>query len=356
MLIFRYLFKEVFLTLIALTGILMLVFMSNQFVRYLGRAVSGQFPVTVILKLMMLEIPNLAALLLPLGFYIALLIALGRLYADSEMAVLYACGYSPKKLLTHVMVMAMGVFFSVFFLVMWLSPEVAMKREKLIRSSGLKTLIQTVMPGRFTPLPGGRDVLYVTSMNRDHTKADRVFLVRESKDGSAPSWRILLANKAKLLSTNKDYLVLKNGKEYAGAPGRHDFEIVKFDDYRMKLPEPTIVARDDMRILTFAALWDGFRDNIKKRTELEWRFSIAWMVIMLTLLAVPLSRVNPRSGKFARLLPAILIYILYANGLFVMRDALLRGKISSSFSMLWVHVLVLIIGVVLYRRSARMTR
>ena len=75
--------------------------MSNQFVQYLNRAASGNIPGMIILKLMMLELPNLMGLLLPLGFYVALLLSYGRLYADSEMTVLRACGYGPMQLIKH---------------------------------------------------------------------------------------------------------------------------------------------------------------------------------------------------------------------------------------------------------------
>jgi len=133
-LIFRYLAKEVFVTLAALTTILMLIFMSNQFVRYLGRVANGQIPLAIIMKLMMLELPNLMGLVLPLGFYVALLIAYGRLYAENEMTVLRACGYSPAKLLKHSYIMAIFVSGLVMTLVLWVSPMIAIERTKLLRT------------------------------------------------------------------------------------------------------------------------------------------------------------------------------------------------------------------------------
>ena len=108
-LIFRYLFKEIFITLVALTTILLFIFMSNQFVQYLNRAVGGQIPAVMLMKLMMLELPTLMGLLLPLGFYVAILVAYGRLYADSEMTVLQACGYGPTQLFWHTLTMAILV-------------------------------------------------------------------------------------------------------------------------------------------------------------------------------------------------------------------------------------------------------
>src|SRR3990167_10267451 len=137
MLIFRYLAKEVFITLSSLITILLFIFMSNQFIKYLSRAATGKIPGMLIMKLMMLELPNLLSLLLPLGFYMALLLAYGRLYADSEMTVLQACGYGPGRLLWQSLWMAAGVAM-ITCLMMTMSPLVAYERAKLLQTTGIK--------------------------------------------------------------------------------------------------------------------------------------------------------------------------------------------------------------------------
>ncbi|HVT63317.1 MAG TPA: LptF/LptG family permease, partial [Legionellaceae bacterium] len=141
MILFRYLAKEVGLTLIALTSILVLIFMSNQVVIYLNRAASGVIPGMLVMQLMVLELPNLLSLLLPLGFYFALLLAYGRLYADSEMVVLQACGYSSGHLLKHSFILAFIVAI-ITALMISLSPLIAYQRAKLLQTTGLQTIIQ----------------------------------------------------------------------------------------------------------------------------------------------------------------------------------------------------------------------
>ena len=154
----------------------MLIFMSDLFVQYLNRAASGQIPGMIIIKLMMLEMPNLMGLLLPLGFYMAILIAYGRLYAESEMPVLQACGYGPSQLLKHTLIMAFMVFGVVTILMIWVSPIVNNERSTLLRTSGMQTLVKLIVPGRFRAEAGGKEVFYVEAMNRNHTRAKNVFL------------------------------------------------------------------------------------------------------------------------------------------------------------------------------------
>jgi lipopolysaccharide export system permease protein len=352
--IFRYLAKEVFLTLIALTAILMLIFLSNQFVQYLNRAASGNIPGVIIMKLMMLEMPNLIGLLLPLGFYIAVLLAYGRLYAESEMTVMVACGYGPKQLLKHSFIMASVVAAIVAAVMIWASPLIATERAKLLRSTGIKTLIQTIMPGRFHAINGGQQVFYVQSMSRDHTKAEQVFLAKNSVKDDKIQWDVLWADKAFAetdQATGEEYIVLQNGKEYQGTPGHADYQVAQFAKYKSRLPHPIVRINEDIRTAKTWSLFPLNNPDLQKAAELQWRLSIPLMVLTLTLVAVPLSRVNPRSGKFAKLLPAIIIYILYANFMFVARDAITTGTIPIWIGMGWIHILVILLGLLLIWRN-----
>src|SRR5262245_51842647 len=99
MIIARYLSREIALTLFAITGILLITFLSNQLVHYLNQVAVGKFAHTALLALMAIEIPHLLSILLPLALFLSILLAYGRLYADNEMTVLHACGLSDKQIL-----------------------------------------------------------------------------------------------------------------------------------------------------------------------------------------------------------------------------------------------------------------
>ncbi len=348
MIIFRYLAKEVFLTLIALTGILMLIFLSNQFVQYLNRAAAGSIPGMIIMKLMMLEMPNLMGLLLPLGLYMAILLAYGRLYAENEMTILGASGYSPYKLLNHSLSMATVVALVVAVVMLWASPYIAIERAKLLRSTGIKTLIQTIMPGRFHAINWGQQVFYVQSMNRDHSKAEQVFLAKKSlAANNKTQWDILWADKAyseQDAKMNEEYIVLEKGNEYQGIPGQASYQVAEFAKYKARIPHPIVKFNEDIRTAKTKTLWPLNNPDPAKAAELQWRISIPLMVFTLTLVAVPLSRVNARSGKFSKLLPAVVIYILYANCMFLARNAITSGKIPLWIGMWWIHILVAFLG------------
>jgi lipopolysaccharide export system permease protein len=353
-LLFRYLTKEVFITLASLTIILMLIFMSNQLIGYLNRAALGKIPVLIIMQLMMLELPNLIGLLLPLGFYVALLLAYGRLYADSEMIVMQACGYGPSQLLKHSLIMASGVALVVGSVMIFATPYIAIERAKLLRSTGIQTLIQTIAPGRFLPFPSDKQVFYVESMSRDHKKAGHVFVAKQSEKNGQLLWDILWADSAfaeRDKQNFEEYVVLQAGKEYQGVPGQANYQISEFSQYKARLPHPEIDIKDDIRTASTWSLFPLNNPDRVKATELQWRLSVPIMVFTLTLIAVPLSRVNPRVGKFARLMPAVLIYILYANLMFFARDAMMQGRLPTWLGMWWLHGLAALLGLFLLWRN-----
>ncbi|MFJ1269385.1 LPS export ABC transporter permease LptF [Legionella lytica] len=354
MIIFRYLAKEVFVTLIALTSILVLIFLSNQLIQYLNRAASGSIPGVIIMKLMMLELPTLLSLLVPLGFYIAMLVAYGRLYAESEMTVLRACGYGSGQLLKHSFIMASFVAVIVAAVMIWASPYIYIERAKLLRTTGIQTLVQTIMPGRFHAINDGQQVFYVQSMSRDHTKAEQVFLAKRSTEKEKVRWDVLWADKAYAetdTKTGEDYIILQDGKEYQGTPGKAGYQIAEFGEYKARLPHPIVKISDDLRTFSTASLWPLNNPDRGKAAELQWRLSVPLMVLTLTLVAVPLSRINPRSGKYAKLFPAILIYILYANLMFIGRNAVVSGAVPQWIGLWWIHLLVAALGLFLIWRN-----
>lgn len=356
MLIFRYLCKEIFSALVALTIIILLIFLSNQLVQYLGRAASGQLPGMVVLQLMALEIPNLLCLLLPLGFYVALLIAYGRMYAENEMVVLFAAGFSEWDLIKKTFLIALFVSVFVAYLTFWVNPGIYHGRAKLIRNQGVETLIKTIVPERFRAINSGKQVFYVKEMTRSHTEAEHIFFAEQDSGKLAGSWKILWAEKGKTQlnpTTNRTELVLEDGHIYKGKSGQSNYKIYQFGKLNSVIPMPQINVADDVRTLQNGKLLPFNNSNLDYVAELNWRISIPLMVFVLTLLALPLSKVNSRQGKYARLVPALLLYIFYANLMFLGRDWLAKGVIPWWGGVWWLHGIFIIsaISIMMWQRK-----
>lgn len=339
--IFNYLAKEICITITGLTGILLLIFMSNQMIIYLNRAASGKIPIMFILKLLLLEMPNLLSLLLPLGLYVAILLVYGRLYAESEMVVLKSSGYSSLKLLRDTFIITLPFAILVAFMMFFLTPKIAVKRANILRDTGLQVLLQTIIPGQFRTIPPGDTVFYVSSMNNKRDKAHDIFLAQFKNN----KWDLLLAKKALLLSAHKEHLLtLQNANLYQGIPGKSDYRVSTFRNYIMRLPHTVIDIKDDIRIMSTKELLHNMHDP-KKSAELQWRLSVPIMIFILAFIAVPLSKINPRSGKFSKILPAIVIYIIYANFMFIARNWITIGKTPVWLGYWWLHAIAILLGI-----------
>lgn len=353
MIIFRYLTREVFLTFFAVTFVLLLIFLSNQFVHYLSTAAMGRLSSHLLFSLITLEVPYLLGLLMPLGFFLAILLAYGRLYVDGEMGALIACGLGKIDLIKITCLMAAFVALVVGCLVLWCNPKLLAYRNQLLAKADTRTLLGALLPCRFQQLPGNHGrVFYVENMSRDKKQLQNVFLAEQppSSDKSLkPS--VLFAQSGYQMhdpTTHHLFLVLNQGYWYAGIPGEKEYRIIHFDHLGLRLDKQVrqFVPLEQQSMPTWT-LWQTHADRNKNLAELEWRMAMPISVGLLALLAVSLSEVKPRQGRYAKLIPAVLIYTVYANLLFVSRSWVERGVISPEMGMWWVHALLALLTALL---------
>ena len=107
MIIIRYLVRETLKSQLAILFILLLIFFCQKLVRILGAAVDGDIPTNLVLSLLGLGIPEMAQLILPLSLFLGLLMTLGKLYTESEITVMHACGLSKAVLIKAAMILAL---------------------------------------------------------------------------------------------------------------------------------------------------------------------------------------------------------------------------------------------------------
>jgi len=346
--VFRYLSREVLLTLSAVSAVLLVIIMSGRFIKYLAQAASGALDPGSLFLIMGFRLPGFLQLILPLGLFLGILLAYGRLYLDSEMTVLSATGMSQQRLFRMTLFPATVVALLVAWLSLSLSPQGANQFQLLINQQDAMTEFDTLVPGRFQALRDGTRVTYTEQLSDDRINLAGVFITQKnlSSDGSKDRGiSVLVAEKGKqqISPEGNRYLILENGYRYDGKPGQADYRAVKYDTYGVLLPKPEVSEEvTDRDAMPTASLLGS--DDIRARTELQWRLSLPLLVFIVTLMAVPLARVNPRQGRFLKLLPAILLYMAYLTILISARSALEKGKIPPTLGLWWVHGIFLAIG------------
>jgi lipopolysaccharide export system permease protein len=348
--IIRYLNREIINTMLVITAVLLAIFICNQFVRYLGDAALGRMTAQSVLQMMSIQVPLLTGFMLPLGFYLAVLISYGRLYSSNEMISLFCSGLSRYQLLGVTFVGASIVATLVAIIMMWIEPRMAYYREHILAEAVAASPLQKMTPGRFQMI-AGRYVVYAEKMSRSRDQLENVFAAEMPDKNVATTWGVMVAQSAKQVRDPKshdDFVEFQKGYRYQGNPGEHVFQLVGFDRYGVRLPSPKIAIKREESYLSLTELWQERNTNRSAAAELQWRMAMPLSVFLFALVAVPLSRVNTRQGRFAQLLPGVMVYIVYIDLLFVAQSWMKHGKLSPLLGLWWVHGLLLLLGLGLF--------
>ena len=348
MILFRYLAREVLVTMLAVSSTLLLIAMSSRFVKYLAEAASGVIAPDMLLSIMAYRVPSFLEQVLPMGLFIGILLAYGRLYVESEMTVMTACGISTRRLSLYTLMPAALVAVVVGCLSLYVSPAGINRVQEIFQDAKNSTGLELLVAGRFrTDSKTGR-VTYIESLSSDRQQMQQVFFAEPSADNSALS--LVLAEQGRVSveqAGQSRYLVLKNGYRYIGTPGQADYGITRFDEFGQLIEEPEAQsnrykkadARPTRQLLNSTDLED--------RATLQWRISLIVLVPIIALIAQALSKTSHRRGRYVKMLPAFLIYIFYLVLLNAARDAIEKQKLSVELGMWWVHGLFLLLALML---------
>lgn len=352
MIVFRYLSREVLLTLTAVSGVLLLIIMSGRFIKYLAQAAAGQLDPGVLFLIIGYRLPGFMVLILPLGLFLGVLLAYGRMYLDSEMTVLSANGFSDRRILWYTQGPALVVALIVAVLSLWLAPAGVLKTQQLFNQQAAMTEFDTLAAGRFQSLGSGQRVTYAGGLSEDRTQLEDLFITERAGGVDDTSVGVLVAEtgRQQMNADGSRYLVLYDGYRYDGTPGSADFRVISYDTYGVLLPKPEIATEvtDREGIPTLQLFGEP---DIDLRAELQWRLALPLLVFIVAFFAVPLSRVNPRQGRFLKLLPAVMLYMAYLAMLISARGWMESGALPPALGLWWVHLLFLAIGVVLNRQA-----
>ncbi|UUA73062.1 LPS export ABC transporter permease LptF [Cellvibrio sp. QJXJ] len=347
MIIFRYLSRDLLVTALAVSAILLTIFLSGKFGDYLDDAAEGKLAVDVLFTIIAYRMPNLLELILPLGFYLAVLLAYGRMYIESEMVVLSATGMSQWQLVRMTMVPAILVAGIVALFSFWLSPLGAQLTQQVLAEQRNRSEFESLQERRFQAIGQGRIMTYVQEVSDDNKRLENVFVAQQ--DGQLTSTIVVAQTGAQTYNTDygQRYLVLNNGYRYEGQPGSNEFTITSFNEWGRYLPPTTSAAEIESEADAKTTAQLIAAEDLESKATLQWRLSMPLMVLIATLFAVPLSKTNPRQGRYLKMLPAILIYIFYLAFLINARSAVTEGDLPDTLGLWVVHIPFLLLGVVM---------
>jgi lipopolysaccharide export system permease protein len=309
--LFFYLTKDIISHALAVAFVLFLVVFAGRFIRYLAEAAVGSLTADVLLPVMLFKLPSFFELILPLALFIGILLSLGRLYAESEMVVMRACGMGPLRLSLYVSVTGVAVMVIVAWLTLVLAPEGSARAQRLLDNPRNAEGLQLMASGRFKSQRGGELVTYAEFID-DQGVMHNVFVAERRSDDD--SLRVTRAREAEIVTdpdNQRRYLELRDGTRFEGVPGAVGYEALRFAMYGELIPEDPKGLRATTRIdaLPSGALIGS--ENPRERATLWWRLSLPLLVPVVTLIALALSRTDARRGQYARLGPALGVFLVY---------------------------------------------
>lgn len=345
MILTKYLIKETLKSQLAILFILLVIFLAQQLVRVLGSAVNGNVPVDVILPLLGLGMPTMAQLMLPLSLFLALLLTLGRLYSESEITVMQACGIGPNALVKVGLILSIVTAAIAAYNSLYLTPWALKKQVEVVENAKANPSASAITPGQFISSNNGNFVLFVDKVKGN--QLSDIYLFQTRQVGKVkPS--VIVAEQGNF-STAKDgsqTLALKNGERFEGSAVLPEFRVTHFQDYLAFLAfNPAKAEEADLDMQDSNALLKNSSANAK--AEFQWRISLFLAVPLMMLIAIPLSKVNPRQGRFAKIIPALLLYLIYFLLQSSLKTAGINGKIESHYWMILVNMLFLLLGIIL---------
>ncbi len=349
----RYLTIEILKGSAATVLILFIILMSNALGRVLADIADGDIPQQALWPVLLSQSVNIFSLLLPIGFFFGIVFSFGRLYKDHEIVVMNACGmgyghfYKPV-----ILILAPLVLLSAYSSI-WLNAQVQRTVENIVEQEKDVQEFARFKPGQFNQSKNGEHVFYMQSLSEDKQQLNNIIISQTKRDGTV--FETAKSGRQKTdEETGNVFLIVGPGERYEGESGQKDYKIIEFEQHGILIEKKKKGPRQQIgeEEKPPQELWRSSR--IADRVELRWRISIPVILVVLALLAVPLSYIAPRQGRYGKIGMALLIYIVYLNLMAYTRAQLEAESLPLAFGFWWVHLIFIIftIGLFIKRNGA----
>ena len=326
---------------------LFLIALTIRLIRLLGQAAGGKIPSETVVAFLGFNALSLLPVLLSLTLFIAVLLELSRSWRDSEMMIWLNSGLSLAAWVKPVLLFAAPLVLLIAVLSFFISPWAAQMAEQYRSRIDSRDDISRVQPGAFGESRSRERVFFVESIAGDNQTVQNVFVnsIQHKRTGVMISERGF----SEYAPNGDRFLVLLSGRRYEGVPGEADFRLMEFERYatRIQTKEGDEPVATHKSTSTLGLIENPTRVNLG---ELLWRIGMPVSALVLALLAVPLSFVNPRAGRSANLLMALLTYMVYSNLLSVSQARVSQGKLAFGIGWWLVHAVMLVVLVALFAR------
>jgi lipopolysaccharide export system permease protein len=329
-------------------GVLLIFFflvVSSRFVGYFEQASEGLIDPNLIYKIVILRFPDFITLLLPLSFFLGVVITMSRLYSDREIYGFFTGGLSEIDFLKYLLPQSLLFFFLTLLLSIYVAPYTKELSKEMISLDSLQEQFESIKPNQVFPLKNNEGFVFIK--DKQESVFDEVVLYISNEDYSS----IVVADQLSYDDLNSIMnLNFKNGSMYQGLFEEGSSVVSTFKN--LKIPVST--EENSVAGLSFAKLFDYSARSTK--SQMQWNISIPITIFILLIIGINLSKVEPRQGRLSVLLPAIFVYILYLSLLILARESFDNNSAITQNYIWFVHFIFLIFSIFgLYKSSFNKT-
>ncbi len=338
----RYILREVAQTWLAVTSVLLFILLTNQFAQVLGDVAKDRLPRDAVFQLIGLTGVQYLTLLVPIGLFLSIMLALGRLYSDSELPAMMACRLGPSGIYRPLSWLMLPLAAAVFWLAIDVGPRALQDIERISAEARRQADLASIEPGTF--VSGGSDdsVVYAEEVLSTGV-VENVFLQRQNANGEIEVVVAARGEQRESDDQNTRFFVLHDGRRYLGIPGTTEFNVIEFGEHGIPYRLPDVEAEEAKPRAMHTLSLLGSRDP-EEAAELHWRIGIPVATVILAILAVPLSRTQPRQGRYGKIAVGLLVFIIYFNLLSAGKAWLENGTLPITVGIWWVHALMLMLA------------
>jgi lipopolysaccharide export system permease protein len=355
----RYLLRELLSSFLAAVLILLLVTVGATVADLLNKIAHGRKAADLLLALIGLSTVDALNLLVPLAVFLGVQLAYGRLYRDSEMAVFAASGLPMTGLLRPLMLLAIPLMATMSLVSFWLAPASVRLAQTLQEEASRSLIVAGLEPGRFVELPNNDGVMYVDSMNTDGTQFKKMFLASERVAHDTTTLNVITAANGELyhdVDGSQRFLGLNDGFRVEGVIGKDNYRLMRYQRNDIKLPDNDNDTTTDSVKRSAPTMALLASNDPVQRAELQWRLATPISVLVLILLALPLSQSSPRQPRYAGLLIALLAWFVYYNCLGICSSWIRQGRLDWRLGFWCVQIPTILIALFLLWRSQKLPK
>jgi len=345
----RYLVREILKSSAATVLVLFVILMSNALGRVLSEIADGDIPQQALWPVLLGQSLSLFSLLLPVGFFLGIVFAFGRLYKDHEIVVMNACGLGNLDFYRPLFIILVPLLVFTAYCTVWLNAAIQRQVQDIIEQETSRHEFNRIRPGQFNQGKDGDYVFYMESISEDRRALNNIVIGQSDND------RVVLetarTGRQRIDENSGDlFLVVGPGQRYEGSPGEFDFKIISFEQHGILIEkkQSTQQRRVDVDEKTLSQLMAS--TSVYDKAELHWRIAVPVVILVLAILAVPLSYIAPRQGRYGQVGYAFLVYLVYFNLLAFTRAQIEAGTIPAAINFWWVHLLFLALALSLLAR------